>query len=326
MFSSDIDSRVLRAHRRTLDRKDIRHEQLSRRRNINSSNSTTSFEVEPLAEFHKPKKSDGPKNQSNSEPAGQETNKATNRREMLKKWKAERELKKKMEMHKHKPVFRVGHVDHDTPRYLVSSSSEVLKKENANTSKTWNLKTSAKNSSQSANLTQTKPSQQTTNLRTRTTGTSVKSTQPSHTKPISTTRKVVAAKQAETRAHFPLLSGPITRSKAGHLKTQKSEETRTRETGQSSSGKIGNKGPKKDCVIYQLGLLRCQRHHFQQTSAALRSHQKKLPLHLRNSALQLRTILLPSILIQLVLLWECHFFVHQRACSVTFQEEPRLLR
>ncbi|XP_076326270.1 uncharacterized protein LOC143233670 isoform X1 [Tachypleus tridentatus] len=255
-FSSAVDSRVLRAHRRTLDRKDIRHEQLSRRRNIGSSKSTTSCEVEPLAElhveFHKPINSGGLKNQSN-EPSSQETSKAINRREMLKKWKTERDFKKKIEMNKHKPVFKVGHVDHDPPRYLMSSSSKVLKKENTNTSKMWNLKTSVKNSFQSENLMQTKQSQQTTNLQTQTTGSSIRSTKPSHPKQNTTTRKMETSKQGEMRAQFPVVGGPVTRSKTSHLKVQKCEEIRTQEMLQSSSGKIGNENPKKDVCSLPAG-------------------------------------------------------------------------
>ncbi|KAK7100679.1 hypothetical protein V1264_023588 [Littorina saxatilis] len=106
------DKRLMRVHRRSLDQREMRLDEVNKRRQID--------DMSPVSESQ-----DGSKNPSGvGTPVNQKA--ALSRLERLKKWKEEKELKKKleaMERARSKPGFKVAHLTHiDKDIFVVNSS------------------------------------------------------------------------------------------------------------------------------------------------------------------------------------------------------------
>ncbi|KAI0224195.1 hypothetical protein LSAT2_024799 [Lamellibrachia satsuma] len=97
-------NRAIRAHKRDVERKMLRDETLNRHRNLSA--------MSPLKENARNMKAGQKKSQ---EMKGEQDAKE-NRKQMLQKWKAERELKKKLQQREQgkKPMFRVTHIEPGT--------------------------------------------------------------------------------------------------------------------------------------------------------------------------------------------------------------------
>lgn len=115
------EKKLLRVHRRSIDQREQRHGEVNKRRQLDN--------MSPVVES-----ADGSKNPSHGGtprpvPSGKA---AISRLDMLKKWKEERELKRKLEAlekGRNKPGFRVTHVNHDDKKLFKNEHSAPTSKQ-----------------------------------------------------------------------------------------------------------------------------------------------------------------------------------------------------